>query len=756
MKNSLSKWIFSSLVVFLSVVLFGGVDVGTQVIVLFVLALGVKMRPLRGDVFPSYLWMGVGLFFLFLLSKEFLPAKWFISPYWKTSLEQDYGVKLGGIHHPEWIRLIQFLLLGIGVGVLLLWWRSFSQTRLLRIHLAWTGFGVALIVAILSFALRDPAIFRLRETVGYDGFGPFPNRNHSAALFAIGLFLGWGCGWETLRHRLMLQFTTVILGMGVLMAALIASNSRGAVAAALISFVLILMVIYLRRHDFRFLVVGAALVGIGVSVVSATQTSLIQRLQGEHSPQATIEGRVEIWKDAWKVIQDAPILGHGVAMYEKVHPFYQTFEKPNHQVLHPESAYLQLIAELGFFLFLMAIGIFGLMTVPAWDEMRSHDQFPLRICALGGLLTLAFHSFVDVPFLRWGNAVMGVLCWVILTATRLPSHDDPPSWRRWSFLIPLLCAGGLFMVARDAGIYWGEPNFTKLSTAKLEQKVQTDPLNGALRHELGMRWVANPGTREKAYREFQRSHELLPSVWTFPIEAAQAVQPYSEGIAFSFWGLAIERSGHRRVEIFRLAVALTKSLAGGPLFWRQFVEVHPELIPSYLIQEKSIEGSPLFEIWKESRGGFKVSDLWIDERGDMYRVVAQEKMSNFWNEWIQSHLEKSESEWESWARVYFLLGEPEKAWEWLSKTIPPLEFHQEHFLKDAFLKSEWEQKPQNWVNTRRWIESLHENGRIEERDQVLLQAARFPNAPIWFKQTAAQIFAAKKDYATAVGFIFAP
>jgi hypothetical protein len=756
MENSMTKWIFSSLIVLLSVVLFGGVDLIAQVAVLMVLACGVKFRPLRGDAFPFYVWWGVVFFGFCLAAKEFAPASWFSSPYWRTSIEQDYGVTLGRIHHPEPLRLIQGLCSAVGIAVLILWWRSFSNTRMLRIHLAWSGFGVAVAVALLSFALRDPAIFRIRETLGYDGFGPFPNRNHTAALFVMGLFLGWGCGWEALRHRLYFQFVSVLVGSGVLLAALVASNSRGAVAAALISFVMVLVMIYWRRHDFRFLVVGAPLVGIGVSVVSVTKSSLMKRLQGDHTPQATIEGRVEIWKDAVQVIQDAPVLGHGVAMYERVHPFYQTYEKPNHQVRHPESAYLQLIAELGMILVILGIGVFGLMTVSAWDEMRSHHQFPLRICALGGFMALLLHGFVDVPFLRWGNAVMGGLCWVILTATRLPSHDEESIWRRWSFCLPLCCALGLLWVARSTGKYGGEAHYEKVPTAKLEQWVRKDPLNGALRHELGMRWVVNPSTRDLAYQEFQRSHELLPSAWTLPIQAARAVQPYSEGIAFSFWGLGIERAGHRRVEIFRLAVSQTKSFAGAAPFWRRFVEVHPELIPSYLMQEKPADSDLLFGVWRESRAGLRISELWEEERGDLYQVVAQGKMADFWKGWTELHQERSESESEQWARVYFLLGDAEKAWESLSKTLPPLDFHQERFLKEDFLKSEWEQKPQNWVNTRRWIEALHASGRLEERDQVLMQAARLPNAPIWFRQTAAQVFAAKKDYAGAVGFLVAP
>ncbi len=750
MQNSLNKWIASSLLVFLSLLLFGGVDLWSQVIVFSVWILGMRAQPLRGDVFPFYLVGGISFFLIFLLAKELLPASLFFEPYWRISLREDYGVYLGKLHHPEWTGFLKFFVQGVGIAGLIWWWRSFSDTRTLRIHLAWSGFIAIVVVALCSFALKDVAIFKLRPTLGYDGFGPFPNRNHTGALMVMGLFLGWGCAWESFKHRLTLQSVFAVLGMAVLAVALVASNSRGAIASGLISLLIVLILICFHKKDFRFLVVGFAIVVIAVSFVSLSGSSLIKRVQSEISPQRALVGRVEIWKDSLKVIQEAPWLGHGVGMYEKVIPFYQTEGKPNHQVLHPESTYLQLLAEGGVVLSLLGIALILLMAFPAWDEMRSHHQFPLRMSALGGLMAIGLHGCIDVPILRWGNAVIAALCWVIFTATRLPSHEESQRDSHRSYLFPLLCCLILAWLGWSSGASWGERNLGKLSAQQLEQLIKTDPLNGAYRHERGKRSLVNESTREEGYREFRLSHRLLPTAWTLPVEAALAVQRYSEGIALSFWARGVERSGHRSDEIFMMAVNQTRLLPNASLFWKQFIDLHPALIPTYLVQEKPLEASQLFEGWKESRGKLKSSEWGVDERRNFYEVVVQLNQRDYWRDWVKDQGEPEVSERGRWSSVDQRLGDFEKAWESVSKNWTPIHLPLESQGKEELLQREWSQNPSNWVNSRSWIEWLHANGRIEERDQVLLQVASLSEAPLWFKQLVAQVLAEKKNYREAV------
>ena len=750
MQNSLNKWIASSLLIFLSLLLFGGVDLWSQVIVFGIWVLGVKAQPLRGDVFPFYLVCGIMFFLLFLIAKELLPLSFFFESYWRTSLREDYGVYLGKFHHPEWTRFLKFFIQGIGIAGLIWWWRSFSDTRTLRIQLAWSGFIAIVVVALCSFALKDEAIFKLRPTLGYDGFGPFPNRNHTGALMVMGLFLGWGCAWESFKHRLTLQSIFAVLGMTILAVALVASNSRGAIASGLMAFLMVLILTCFHKKDFRFLVVGVAIVVIAISFVSLSGSSLMKRVQAEISPQKALAGRIEIWKDSLKVIQEAPWIGHGVGMYEKVIPFYQTDGKPNHQVLHPESTYLQLLAEGGVLLSLLGVTLILLMVFPAWDEMRSHHQFPLRICSLGGLMAIGIHGCIDVPILRWGNAVIAALCWAIFTATRLPSHDESQRDSHRSYLFPLICGLILAGLGWISGARWGERNLGKQSLSQLEQLIKIDPLNGAYRHERGKRYIANEATREEGYREFRLSHRLLPTAWTLPVEAALAVQPYSEGIALSFWARGIERSGHRSDEIFMMAVNQTRLLPNASRFWKQFIDLHPALILSYLVQEKPLEASRLFESWKESRGKLKRSEWGVDERRNFYEVVVQLNQGEYWREWVKEQEEPEVPERRVWVSVAQCFGDFEGAWESLSKTWTPIQLPSVSQGKEELFQREWSQNPTNWVNSRNWIEWLHANGRIEERDQVLMQVASIAEAPFWFKQLVAQVLGEKKNYREAV------
>jgi hypothetical protein len=136
--------------------------------------------------------------------KEFAPALIFGSASWRDVLTANYAMSFPWTHHPEPARAVDALLVGVIALVWFLWVRTLAAERENRPILAWTMLGSAAIVAVVSFATRgiDPqAIYGLRYTQGWFGFGPFPNRNHTASFLLSPLSQQWQSCWRRSSRR---------------------------------------------------------------------------------------------------------------------------------------------------------------------------------------------------------------------------------------------------------------------------------------------------------------------------------------------------------------------------------------------------------------------------------------------------------------------------------------------------------------------------------------------------------------------------
>jgi hypothetical protein len=188
-KETVALGIFG-LIVVLGPLAFGAVDRLTQVGLLALLAVGVAIQPpvvaRPGPRINGLIVAAVAM----LLLKEFAPAAWFGSTAWRQTLSQDFGVVFPWTHNAEPGRALDALLAGVAALVWFFWVRTLALNRENRPALVWSMFLSTAIAAGVSFATKGLdayAIFGLRYTPGWVGFGPFPNRNHSACLFAMGL-----------------------------------------------------------------------------------------------------------------------------------------------------------------------------------------------------------------------------------------------------------------------------------------------------------------------------------------------------------------------------------------------------------------------------------------------------------------------------------------------------------------------------------------------------------------------------------------
>jgi O-antigen ligase len=151
----------------------------------------------------------------------------------------------------------------------------------------------------------------------------------------------------------------------------------------------------------------------GVDAVAARFTS---------ADPATINERLPIWRDTWRMVTDFWLTGSGLNTYGVASLFYQT-SVPEFHLREAHNDYLQLMAEGGL---LLGVPIAVTMVAVARDIRRrfahsSGSSYWIRLGAVTGLIAIALQSTVEFSLQMPGNAALcAVLCGIAL-------HRDPRS-----------------------------------------------------------------------------------------------------------------------------------------------------------------------------------------------------------------------------------------------------------------------------------------------------------------------------------------
>ena len=94
--------------------------------------------------------------------------------------------------------------------------------------------------------------------------------------------------------------------------------------------------------------------------------------------------------------------GVGLGNFSFVFPQYRDASASSSQIIHPESDWFWLGAELGLpGVCLAAIGMLGIWR-GCWT-MESRRERRYRILIFAALFVFVIHSFVDVPGIAWGR-----------------------------------------------------------------------------------------------------------------------------------------------------------------------------------------------------------------------------------------------------------------------------------------------------------------------------------------------------------------
>lgn len=333
---------------------------------------------------------------------------------------------------PGWLRLSvspalteDFLVRLLAVFLVYAAVRNFVATGDSFRRLAWVGFGTGVCLALLG-AAQLLAAERVRTPfwpdAGGTGFGPFRNKNHFA--FQLNLFAGLGVGLFLRAARREGAWSPQALGaaagVGLMLAAVAFSQSRGGVVSAAVAVVVTLAVGRWagRRETDRelrqaglALVIGAGLVAFGLVAVFGWRV-VTDRLATLWNGAA--EDRASGWRAVWPLVESFPVTGVGGGALRRAEPAVRTrSEWGGIEFNTLDNDYLEALVEGGPVRLALTIGLAVAAVGGAAASYRLNRSRSLGALSLGcvfGLSAVAVHSAGDyglhMPSVALAAAVM--------------------------------------------------------------------------------------------------------------------------------------------------------------------------------------------------------------------------------------------------------------------------------------------------------------------------------------------------------------
>ena len=325
---------------------------------------------------------------------------------------------------PDTLRGLAFLaaftLLAIAV------FREFGDGRWRRrlLHtVVLTGLALTVIALLQAVSSEPRRLYGLwQPRWDWAVFGPYVNRNHFAGylVMAAGLAVGMAlealarlrAAWTTRRHGFLLLGEAEGLALAragavvmVIVAGLVASQSRGGVSAFAFAMLGVLLLIAsggaaspgAAGRRFTALAV-LLLVGLGVGWIGlggVLQAFEVRGIRGS---------RLDLWSDMLPMVRHFPLFGVGWNAFATAYPWYQTIWKTE-WIGEAHNDYLQALLDGGVLGLALVLGLVAIVFRAALARAR---RTPVDLGLLGALLGLALHELVDFNGQIPANAATGI------------------------------------------------------------------------------------------------------------------------------------------------------------------------------------------------------------------------------------------------------------------------------------------------------------------------------------------------------------
>jgi putative inorganic carbon (HCO3(-)) transporter len=194
---------------------------------------------------------------------------------------------------------------------------------------------------------------------------------------------------------------------------LVLTQSRG----ALVGLALAVLVIFVLWNRWFLLAIPALILGglAALAVLGVEGLSQFMLSSTATSAITSFEGRLEIWARALYMIQDFPITGVGLGMFDHIMDLlYPLFiAAPETDIFHPHNMFLSQAVSSGLpglIGFLALIFLLLVMAVQSIGLSHREEAWPLAVGLLGALVAYLVHGIFDSPtsFVR-ASAILWIL-----------------------------------------------------------------------------------------------------------------------------------------------------------------------------------------------------------------------------------------------------------------------------------------------------------------------------------------------------------
>ncbi len=376
-------------------------------------------------------------------------AAWALAPFDPPYDLPAVFVVLGSIAPTHTARALQLFLTYAGAYVLVI---QLIRTRRQLDRLVSTVLilgGLLAFAALLDHLARDAWLLRWRSSPATGRLaGTFANPDHFGAWLTMLILLGIGYllarrgpdRRTSLRHLLdsrvareeAIRRYWPFLALVTMAVALVFTLSRGALASALAAaFLLLVLLRALGRIRRSLALIGALLTATLAYATWIGLEPLLGRVWHANYSSRWIQAVSSL-----PILPSFPVLGVGLGTYQDIYLRYQPAAlDPGHvYYTHAHNDLLQLVLEVGIVgtVLVLAAGwrtardllgahLLGRAACPVGggeaDGARRNDAFSvgLAVGALGGVLALLVHSFVDFGARIAANGVLGATCLGIAT-----------------------------------------------------------------------------------------------------------------------------------------------------------------------------------------------------------------------------------------------------------------------------------------------------------------------------------------------------
>ena len=538
---------------------------------------------------PWEFW-GLSALILLAATSAMIPADGFGSPSWRVNLQ-----KLPALVLPHQVTLdpratlFWILLLSCSILIaLFLLGSPLSAEGMERVALlAVLGCSVYAVVAWMSWQTEWRYPFFHQEWWMQPAYGFFPNRNQTAGFLLTGAILSLGLIYRGITGGRLLPALIAATSFAFLVSMLLLfSKSRGGVVFLVVG--VLLWIAGLGRHRSRWLVAGAAVLGLVIATLFLTSESeLLVRLRGDSPHAAATEGtgsvdrdrsagdsnpfadaRVSIWRDTLSMIADFPVSGTGLGTYQLNYPFYAKKSlRDKTTARHAESDWLTLGAESGLpALVLVLGGLAILMSRIPQLQRDSGADWPVRWAFLSAFFAELLHGLVDVPLhkpeLGWWILLLGGMGFARACGEEQVKGVTLGIQRALFVVggIGMIIFGGVFIRAQ----WWsgaalppyapadeekkvtelfgdGEKPSLEQAIAECRKALAQYPLAHALYFQLGALILDLGGDPKQSMTFFGVENSLSPHDPMAPFEQGKLLLPVEPEPAVSLWEEALRR-----------------------------------------------------------------------------------------------------------------------------------------------------------------------------------------------------------------------